>query len=184
MDVLAQPVSMTVPTGFVLITGAYCLLYIAGVLAIGLALFQRREMEAQAASSTMPGVVNLLSGLGRAGALIVAIGGLILLSVPAFYTLRGLLLAAGLLVGGAAGWILWGCFGRGARWSYWVAVAAVAAGLLASVAGLWAGGVLRGAAIEGGAVLLVLCAVATAMALGLLMLPRTRHHFRSQHARP
>ncbi|HUS47137.1 MAG TPA: ABC transporter permease [Phycisphaerae bacterium] len=180
MDALSRPIATTIPFSFVALAGAYCGLYLAGLLAVGIALFQRRQMDATAASSTMPGAVNLLAGLGRAAALVIGFAGLVVLSVRQFHTPVGLLIAAGLLAAAVAKWLLWGCFGRGVRWSYWVVGAAAAAGLLRAAIGLALPDVWRWGLRGTNPVLVVIQGLGALFVLAVLLLPKTRRHFRSR----
>lgn len=157
----------------------YAALYITGVLAVGVALFHGRELEAQATSSTLPALAGLLAGVGRAAALAAVGAGLVILSLPAFHTLYGVLWALSLLAGGAAGWIVWGAFGRGRRWGWWVVFVATAAhwatnGL--AVVGVWQAPWLARMSPP----LLVFSFVLTGAVLLVLLLPKTRRHFVSE----
>ncbi len=165
-----------IPGHHVALLAAYGACYIAGVLAIGAVLFQRRSMEGQSGTTTMPGAVSFLAALGQVVAAGAALAGL----EAALAWLVGLwsdgfepMLSpvwTSLIAVGAAGWIFWYAFARGNRWCYWglmvlAAAAALAAGV--SVVGLWAwpGRVAGGAAWVPPAL------------LGVLLLPRTRRHF-------
>jgi len=172
-----------IPPSLLGLKAVYCLLYVSGVLALGVCLFHGRELQTQASTSSLPGLVGLLAGAGRIAAVAVAGAGLVILSMPRFHTLGGLLWAGGLLVGGAAGWIIWGGFGRGAKWAWWVVLVAFGLALVRealAVAGLWKAGTLSRADRP----LLVAGLVATAAVIGILFLPKTRHHFAFGQGRP
>ena len=165
-----------IPLSLVGLYALYCVLYVSGVLALGISLFHGRELEARVASSSLPGLVGLLAGAGRLAAVVAAGAALVVLSLPRFHTLRGLLLAAGLLAVGVVVWVLWGAFGRGRKWAWWVVLATAAIALVERVlvtAGLWAP---RGP----GRVNLPLRVIGftlTAAVIAILLLPKTRHHF-------
>ncbi len=167
-----------VPAAFAWLAAAYCAVYVTAVLAVGMALFQRRALEASTSSATLPGAVGLLAWAGRAGAVVAALAAVVLATLPRFHNLAGAALAAGLLLGGAAAWGLFGRFGRGRPWSYW-AVLLLAVGVLAAcVVGLQvpaAEAILLG---QGPVLALVEAAIAAAVII-VLVLPKTRRHFTS-----
>ncbi|MDY6913615.1 MAG: hypothetical protein SVT52_04070 [Planctomycetota bacterium] len=167
---------------YALLAAGYCLCYVAGVLAVGMGLFQRRELQAQASSASLPGLVNLMAWAGRAVALLAVIISASLLSVylhPEKWDTRVNLFAAGLIVVAALTWILWGFFARGVRWSYWL-VALPAAGVLARSAALL-GWPDKFSALSFGdrAAHVTVEAAIAAVVLVILVLPRTRRHFKS-----
>jgi len=155
----------------------YGLLYTAGVLGVGVALFQTRQLEVSAASAAMPALVGVAAWSLRAAAVAAGLVALALPSLGGFLAPGKVALAAGLLAAAAAGWFLAGGFAHGKRWSYWGA-AALAVGALAA-AGAWLLGAAQGA--PAGAVgRPVLAFAAAALAGGLLLvlaLPKTRRHF-------
>lgn len=167
-----------VPLDYVAYAAAYGGLYAAGALAVAAALFQRRSLEAPAASASLPAAVNLLAWTGRTAALALGIWAVVTAMAAAqFRTPVALAVRAGALVAAAAGWALWSVFARGVKWSYWVllvlAVLAVAAGVTAWLTyGQW--GWLRLAR----PIAAITAAVAGAVLL-ILLLPKTRHHFKS-----
>ena len=177
MDALTR--DAVIPAKVVLLSGLYCALYVAAALAVGMALFQRRNLEAQTSSGTMPAAVGVLAWAGRGAALACGIAAAFIFSMPAFHTTGGLLTAAALLVAAGLGWMLWGCFSRGARWSYWIvlilAVVPVAAYIAAQLAPSARGALRLG---QGGAAALIEAAAAAAVVV-VMLLPRTRHHFTS-----
>jgi len=166
----------SIPLSLVGLSGLYCLLYATGVLAVGVALFQTRELEAQGASGATPTLVNLLAWTGRAGALLAGAVAAVVFTVPKLYSLPSLLAAAGLVVAALAGWIVWGAFGYGRRWSYWVVLALCAVGVLAGATMLLLPRRLPQHAVAGPVALAAASALAAA-ALVVLILPKTRRHF-------
>lgn len=169
-----------VPLALVAWAGLYCLLYTCGMLAVGVAIFQTRELESQESSSGAPGLVNILAWAGRAAALASGLAALAILTVPAWYNTTNFLIAGAAAAMAVIGWVLWGAFGFGRRWS-WYAV--LAAAVLATIAGAvlviapdeWFG------LTETATPVLTFTATAVAGAVvGILLLPRTRRHFQSQ----
>jgi hypothetical protein len=166
-----------IPLDYLSLAAGYCGLYVAGVLAAAVALFQRRELEAQTASASLPGAVGLLSWLGRTAAVLTALVAVVLVfSGRQFRSPVALALEGGTVLAAVAAYALWNCFARGLRWSYWLVLALgalVALGIsacavsdsLASATGL-AGPPAVVAAVLADAILLV------------LLLPKTRHHFK------
>ena len=77
-------------------------------------------------------------------AVLAALVGLTLLSTPRLYSLATFLAAGGLLGAAVGAWVLWGAFGYGKGWSYWVVLAVcalvVAAGAMMLLAPRWLGG--------------------------------------------
>lgn len=178
-DALSKPYELAIPFAFVAWCALYALLYVAGVLAVGIAIFHRRQMDAEESGASVPGAVSLLAGLGRIACVVVGISALILLSVPRFHTAVGLIAIGLILALVVAAWFYWGFFARGARWTYWVA------GVLAILAlGLGAACLIEprlGEALqvrERGAVVAVLGILTNAAMLLILLLPKTRYHFR------
>ncbi len=168
-----------IPLRYVGMAAGYCACYVVGVLAVGVALFQRRPLEASAASATVPGAVAVLAWIGR----IVAVGGVIaggiLLSLKQYHNPTGFAVSGGLLVGGLATWILWGCFSRGMRWSYWFVLVVVGLLTMRGLVGL--------ISAQGREVLMfgtdkAPIFVQTALALAVLIVlffPKTHRHFTS-----
>ncbi len=169
-----------VPLTLVAWAGLYCLLYTGGMLAVAVSIFQTRELESQEASAGAPGLVNVLAWAGRAAAAAMALGALGVLTVPAMYTKTNLIAASVAIVGAVIGWVLWGAFGFGKRWSWYVVMAGtllIAAGgvVLLVAPDEWAGLTDTTAPV----LVFTVTAVATGVA-GILLLPRTRNHFKSQ----
>lgn len=166
-----------IPGDYMAWAALYTLLYVGAVLAVGIALFQTKPLEAQEGSSTMPSGINLASWGGRAVAVALALGGAIMLSLPQFQHPAGLAICAGLLAGGVGLWLVASAFGRGARWAYW---AAMVLGVLVLAAALTA--LIHPALAQRLQTLRVAIIVAAAVAaglVGLLVMPKTRLHFTS-----
>jgi hypothetical protein len=105
---------------------------------------------------------------------------LTILTVPALYTKANFILAGGAALAGVIGWVVWGAFGFGRRWSWYLVLAGAAIVAVAGAVLLIAAPRLPGGAE---AVTPVLTFTATAVAagiVGILLLPRTRRHFRFQ----
>ena len=133
-------------------------------------------MAARAAksSSSLPDTVALLAGLGRVIAIFAAIAGALALVRPSTWgNTESLTLGAMMLIGGAAGWVLWSAFNAGRAWAWWVVLLGAAAkgvyfSLLAAGYSLWA------------VPFPVPSGVATAVCAGvtlLMLMPKTRRHF-------
>jgi hypothetical protein len=181
MDVLSRPFETTFPAAFLFWATVYCALYVGAILALGVALFERRQMAAESGGASVPGAVNLLAGVGRVAAIVLALGGLILPAAPGMFTVPGLLIAAGLLLAATGNWFLWGHFAHGAKWAYGLVLAVALAALARwGLGAFWpqAGRfVLAGGE---GVVPAAVIAAAAALALLLLLLPKTRRHLRSR----
>jgi len=169
----------TIPGRYVLTAAAYAGFYIAALLAIGAGLFQRRQLEAQDTTATVPGAVALLAWTGRLIAIGGGIVGLALLTIPAYQTVRGIVAAAVILVSAGALWMLTHRFGQGARWSWWVM--SILSGLvLAAAITVLVVPPLKILEERLGPVRLVLAAGVSAVVLALIMLRKSRRHFSSQ----
>ncbi len=170
------------PLALVARAGAYCLLYTCAMLAMAVAIFQTRELESQDSSASGPGLVNFLALAGRASAVACVLAALAILTVPTLYT-RTYFIVAGVAAPAAViGWIVWGAFGFGRRWSWFMVLA------LATIVAV-AGTVLLITAtrlpISTEALTPVTTFTATAIAAGIvviLLLPGTRRHFRFQES--
>ncbi len=153
----------------------YGALLIAAVLAIGIGLFQTRQLEASPTAAG-PGGVNLLATTGRiVGAVVFLLG--LLTAGGARGSLGAWAKAAQLLVFGTALWHIAGAFGRGKRWSYWV-VLTTGAGALAAVIATWPLHAWRD--ILSDRVLPGQLAAGTVLGLAAVVvciLPASRHHF-------
>lgn len=191
-----------IPLIYTATAAAYCACFSAGVLALACAMFERRQLEGQGTSASMPGPVGIVAWAGRLAAIlmvVVGIEGILSLIVSmyrpdfqplvmnslkqAFFSENSpdsvsLIPAGGLTVGAVAVWMLAGAFGRGRSWSYWVACALTAAQLL-RVAAVKAE-LTRAVALGGfdEPVLLGVQAIVAAAVMIVLFLPKTRRHFR------
>jgi len=168
-----------IPLSFLGQAAAYCGIYVAAVLAVGVGLFSRRQLEAQASSGTIPAAVSLLAWAGRACALAAGIAAGVLLSLRGFRTVSGFLQAAGLLTGCVLSWILWGCVGRGARWSYWIVLIITATTLAAGTAAMLVPQRIQPLLPIRNPALITAGAAAAGAILLIFLLPKTRHHFDS-----
>ena len=169
------------PLGLVARAGFYCLLYTCAMLATAVAIFQTRELESQDSSASGPGLVNFLAWTGRASAVASGLAAVTILTVPASYDKPYLIILAGAAAPAAViGWVVWGAFGFGRRWSWYLVLAGAAIVAVAGTVLLLAAPRLPDSAE---AVTPVLTFTATAVAagiVGILLLPRTRRHFRFQ----
>ena len=168
-----------IPLSVVGIVACYCACYTAAVLAIGVALYQTRQIEAQSASTTMPSSLSLLSGVGRIAGIIIMLISLIMVTLPANHTRDGYITIGLLFVCGALMWYVTRVLGSGRRWSWWL-LTIVSGLILIRGAVLWkAGGYVAwlymGQATPG---VLTLSLVGAAVFL-LLMLPKTRRHVKA-----
>lgn len=185
---------------------AYCALYVAGVLCLGLALFQRRSLHADSGSTSMPGPMALLAWIGRIGALVPGLigieGFLSYLTktadkpampdkafIPVAYawladafTPGYALLGAGLLVVlSVAFWLLWTYFGHGTRWAFWTVLVLAAIDFARGVLGLAAPKAMAWAGTFGGhgqTGPLLTHAILAALVLAVVLLPSTRRNYR------
>jgi hypothetical protein len=168
----------TIPAVYVLLMAGYCTIYTAAVLALGVGLFQTRQLQADTTAATMPGAVGILAWAGRMAALALLLVAGVLVSLPRFHTTGGFITAGALAAGAALGWLFWTYFSRGQWWTYLLLAAGAGLILLTGLTGAlvpasrpWAAptGVEQGVA----------AAVVAAVVLGILLLPQTRRHFRS-----
>ena len=168
MDALMS--GRSVPSDYFVMTIAYSACQIIAIVAIGMLLFQRRELTAQegAGSSSAPLPVSVIAWLGRGGAIAAV---MIALTVPnKLGMVNGFVSAIILCVAAVAGWVLFGWFGRGVKWTWYFAViCAVITVVLAVAAGL--------RSISNISTQLVLIPAAAAAVVLILLLPGTRHHF-------
>ena len=171
LDALTQ--GRSIPLGYVAGAGGYALCYIAAILAVGIALFQRRELEAQPGAATVPRLVSLLAWIGRGTALA---GGILGVTLPWQYgVLKATVIAGGTLIVATAGWVYWGWFARGVKWTYYLALVCTACALTASIAMVAAAKARAWAGLSPPAA--VACVISHAVLLAILLLPKTRHHF-------
>ena len=168
-----------IPLGYVGIAAAYCACYVAGVLAIGAGLFQTRQLYGQESSSSMPAGANLLAWGGRAVALGLGIAALVILSLERFHTVWGVITGVVLLASAVGGWMVWGYFARGVRWSYWlVLVGGGGAGVLGAAV-LLIPPVADAMDVGQGRTVTVWATLAAVVVLLVALLPKTRRHFKS-----
>ncbi len=189
-----------IPMRLVALAGAYCACICAGVMAIGAAMFHHRQLEGQTASASMPSMVSVLAWIGRISAIVVALIGIeVSLSVwavnwsPTFKPIfldafrnivaspessnaMAFIPAAGLIVLGAGLWVLWGFFGRGVRWSYYLVLLFTVVKLLH--AGVVIFGLLPATRLDASPLPTMRAALCIAV-LVVLFLPKTRRHFQS-----
>ena len=176
IDALAQ--DNGIHPSHVALAAGYCACYVAGVLAIGAIMFQRRSLEGSESSTAVPGVVGFLAIVGQvAAAVAVVVGFEAVLGWMMEYWQADFRPVAGvalipLIAAGAVMWMFWNFFARGNRWCYWSLVVLTVAGtiaMLVSLFGLWAQPAqLAGAGVPVPFVL-----------LAMLLSPRTRRHFKT-----
>jgi len=185
VDAMADPLA-TIPAAIVGWYVFYAAVYIGGVLALGIALFQTRELSNQEGGTSLSGAMGVLAWAGRAEAAVLGVAGVCVLSIlfqgdpgqwSAWSAGAAITIGLPLLLAGAAMWMLWGSFARGLRWSYGLLglrfFAQLAYGVLALAVpsmrmdlGANTTGYLLVGAVLGGVALLILA------------LPHTRQHFR------
>jgi ABC-type transport system involved in multi-copper enzyme maturation permease subunit len=178
-----KPVPLYVVGSFAL----YCLVYVAAVISLGIALFQTRQLESQQTSTNMPGVVGLLARIGILSAAIAAIWGIDILcrllwpdpsvilkpgAAHGYQATSGTIL----LVFAAWSWWLWGCFVRGQRWAYWTVLVFSALSLVATLPVLLSTQVRQKIVVSSDTQIMVLAAIDAFVVL-ILVLPKTRRHF-------
>ncbi|MBN1943533.1 MAG: hypothetical protein JW849_09605 [Phycisphaerae bacterium] len=157
----------------------YFLCYTAGVLALGMSLFHSRQLEGQSSGSTLPGAVALIGGLGRIAAVVAAIFAVVLLTQPGSYNAWGLVRVAVLFFLAVGGWVLFSLFSRGKKTAYWVLLGLVLAAMLrAGLIWFWSDrtGWLQWSEAR---TQTLFGAIFAALVLLALLLPKTRHHFKS-----
>lgn len=113
LDALAR--QETIPGRYIAWVTGYAAAYSSGLLLLGMALLETREMDVREGSSIAPGMVNVLAWAMRIGAVAAGLVGLTILGgLP---DASGVVLGAALLAGGTLGWLLAGGFGKGKRWA-------------------------------------------------------------------
>ncbi len=169
-----------IPLEFLGLVALYGMLCIAGILAIGAALFQTRQLESQEASSAMPGLVGLLSWTGRTTALAAGIVALIIVTTPSLYSVRGFARAGVMALTAVVGWTIWTRFGGGVKWTYYLVLAAAGVVLLGNVVLLVVPKAM--ALLDHGQdnLSVMVTAIVSAAVVAILFLPATRRHFRSR----
>jgi ABC-type transport system involved in multi-copper enzyme maturation permease subunit len=175
LDALTRDV--VIQGDYVWLSGGYCAVYIAAALLVGMALFQRRQLETPTSSATLPGAIGLLAWAGRAGAIASGIAAAVVASIPEFHTAFGFLTAAALLAAAVGGWLLWGYFSRGVKWSYWLVLAIMVVPVAAYVTGLFVPSAADRLHLRQGPIAALVSATVAAAVIVVLILPRTRRHF-------
>ncbi|MHC4562859.1 MAG: ABC transporter permease [Planctomycetota bacterium] len=171
-----------VPLKFVGLSVAYGACFIAATLAIGIAVFQTRQLEGRETTGRAPAAVTAMAWCGRAAAVACLLVSIVLPAWPVHRTVDGLATAGGLLAGGVLGWMLWGFFARGAAWSYWLV------GASSAIVGLLAAAVLalpkqfETSRATLGETSLSIGALVAGMVVLICLLPRTRRHFRKSRS--
>jgi hypothetical protein len=165
----------TIPLSLVALAGLYCLLYTGGLLAVGAALFETRELEATASTGATPALVNLLAWTGQVAAAAAVLGATVLVSLKE-YGLGRFGISLGLLAAAGIAFLVWRAFGTGRRWSYWAVLAASALTVTAGAVMLVVPPRLTGRQVAA-PVLIATAAVVAAAVLLVLLLPKTRRHF-------
>jgi hypothetical protein len=152
-------------------------MYVSGVLALGVAMFQRRPLESSDSGSATPPLVGLLAWAGRITAVAIIAAGLVMLSLGAFRNVKGVAVSFGAVIIAVAVWMLWGYFARGAKWSYYLvmllAIANALGGLIAATVPA------AGEALQIGDETFAAFAISavSAVVVLIMLLPKTRHHF-------
>jgi len=170
MDALTQ--QRPVPLGYAGLTAVYTLCQVTALLAVGMALFQTRELEARPASGAPLGVAAL-AGAGRIAAAALAVVGLVRLG--GLKDLTDALAGAGLLGGAVAAWVGFGWFGRGVKWTYFLLLPAALTDIGARL--LHWGGVYTAPWVRTRGPLTAVALGVGAVVVLILLLPKTRHHF-------
>ncbi|MFB3892709.1 MAG: ABC transporter permease subunit [Phycisphaerae bacterium] len=182
---------------YVGMSALYCLLYVGGILAVGVAMFQRRSLHADSASAGMPAAVSILAWIGRAVAVLSALIGVeaflsFLVSrwdstfhplvynsfAAAFGPGLGLAAAAGVLAQAVAAWLVWTYFGRGKRWAHTLVLVTTAFAIAWAAAAIALGDRFPGMRRGRGPYSLVIDLAVAAVVMLVLLLPSTRRHFR------
>ena len=167
-----------IPLSYAALAGAYCACYVVGVLAVGAAMFQRRSLEGSDSMTTIPGVVGFLAAFGQVMAVIAVVVGLeavLAWMVGHWHSQFQPIVppvTAPLIAAGAGMWVFWNFFARGSLWCYRILVAltvAASVSLVISLLGLWA----QPARVAGAGLPVPF------VLLAMLLLPRTRRHFRT-----
>ena len=116
LDALEKATS--IPLGSITL---YFLSYLAGVVFVAIALFQTRELAGKQTTSSAPGPVMLISGLGRIASIIAAVVFASTLLKPISYaSLSTVGISILLLVIAVAFWLLFKTFGNGNKISYFL----------------------------------------------------------------
>ena len=167
-DAVIHPAYLFVLTG-------YAVLLIGAVLALGIGLFQTRQLEALP-SATGPGGVNLVAGVGRVvGFMLICVSLLGLASPERTWLTRIGMFSAYAVLGGLI-WSASGALGRGRAWSYMLLVAVSLAGLGVALSALAAPDAMRFVTDRLMPGQIAIAAVLSAVMLLICGLPSTRRH--------
>lgn len=198
MDALSGILIFIVPASLAAKAGLYCLLYVVAILAIGIALFQTRQLEPQSSASTLPRAVGILAWAGRVTAaflLLMGLEGLLVAGLPGIRSALGsgvlgnLVAPAGMspiiptwaawyLPSGVLLWVLWGFFGRGVRWSYWVVLGLMVITLAGTVGRVLQDAYFQDVMDDRNRGFFILGAILEAALVGIMLLPKSRRHFK------
>lgn len=164
--------------GLVGTISAYFGCYVAGILAIAVGLFQTRQLASQGSTSSIPGAVSLLSGLGRITAILAAIAGAVMLTMPASHTTSGFIIVAVMLITAAIAWTVWTGFGNGRKWAWWLicVISVIQVTFWTLLLPYLRAQKLRVSVPLSQAHIMLIAAVGTIMLI-VLLLPKTRRHF-------
>ncbi len=172
--VQAKPIS----AGYVALAAVYGACLIAAILAVGVALFQTRELEETASGA--PLLISLLAIVGRFKAIVGAIVGVYFLAVTGVNVYRhvpaaaiGIPIGGGILMGAVFAWLFWGWFGRGVKWTYFLVMSATILTGGISVACLLGGGW----GLDLSTPILVADVIVSGLCVLILLLPNSRYHF-------
>ncbi len=112
-----------IPAGHVLRVFGYALFYVVAMVCLAAALFQTREVAAEDAASTAPPVVHLLAVVGRVFAALQFGAGIWWAVTEAVKAgVANPWLYVGFAAVGVFLWFFWGWFGRGMKWTWFVAI--------------------------------------------------------------
>lgn len=161
-----------IPASYVGLSALYALCIVVAVLALGVILFQHRELEPAGQASAAPGLVSMLAWVGRLKAVAIVIAGLIFVT-DMRSTPLAVLTAVGCLAGAGLTWAFWGWFGRGIRWTYFVVLGLTVVNVALAALTLMGVNLLRGEQMP----LKVAHLALSAVVLAILIVPSTRHHF-------
>jgi len=170
----------SIPLDYVGLAALYAICHIVAILGIGMVLFHRRELaaEAEGISTSAPSLVSLLAWSGRAAALVAGIIAVSIIGRGEVMTIKSAVYVVALLAAAIGGWILAGWFGGGVKWMY-ILVATCAAAVT-----VW-GVVMILINITGTVPIRAYMTMAAGAAVLLILyMPRTRHYFhllRNQH---
>jgi len=163
----------SIPLDYVGLAALYAICHIVAILGIGMVLFHRRELaaEAEGISTSAPSLVSLLAWSGRAAALAAGIIAVSIIGRGEVMTIKSAVYVAALLAAAIGGWILAGWFGGGVKWMY-ILVATCAAAVT-----VW-GIVMILINITGTVPIRAYMTMAAGAAVLLILyMPRTRHYF-------